>query len=40
MTGNRIGVEGTKSMSEILEMNTTLTSLNLDGVEERKERTI
>ena len=29
MTGNDIGVEGTKAMSETLKMNTALTSLNL-----------
>ena len=38
MTGNGIGVEGAKSMSEMLKVNTTLTSLNLDCEEERKER--
>ena len=30
MTGNEIGVEGAKSMSEVLKTNTTLTSLNLE----------
>ena len=29
MTENRIGVEGAKSLSEMLKVNTTLTSLNL-----------
>ena len=38
MTGNNIGVEGAKSMSEMLKSNTTLTSLNLYGEEERKNR--
>ena len=42
MTGNGIGIEGAKSMSEALKSNTTLTSLNLSGEEEgrkkRKER--
>ena len=36
MTGNRIGVEGAKSMSETLKVNTTLTSLNLCGEKEEK----
>ena len=31
MTGNWIGEEGAKSMSEMMKMNTTLTSLNLRG---------
>ena len=34
MTGNGIGVEGAKSMSEMLKTNNTLTSLNLTGEEE------
>ena len=38
MTGNGIGVEGAKAMSEMLKVNTTLTSLNLACEEERKER--
>ena len=36
MTGNEIGVEGAKSMSEALKSNTTLTSLNLCSEEEWK----
>ena len=36
MTGNRIGVEGAKAMSSMLKVNTTLTTLNLEGEEERK----
>ena len=36
MTGNRIGDEGATSMSEMLKVNTTLTSLNLSRDEERK----
>ena len=36
MTGNRIGDEGATSMSEMLKVNTTLTSLNLSCDEERK----
>ena len=31
MTGNGIGVRGAKAMSEMLKVNTTLTSLNLGG---------
>ena len=38
MTGNWIGVEGAKAMSEMLKVNTTLTSLDLGGEEERKEK--
>ena len=38
MAGNKIGVEGTKSMSEMLKVNTTLTCLGLESDEERKER--
>ena len=34
ITGNGIGVEGAKSMSEMLKVNTTLTTLNLGGEEE------
>ena len=36
MTGNRIGVEGAKAMSETLKVNSTLTTLNLWGEKERK----
>ena len=38
MAGNEIGDEGAKSMSEMLKVNTTLTSLGLGGEEEEKER--
>ena len=38
MTANGIGDEGAKSMSEALKTNTTLTSLNLCGEEEERER--
>ena len=38
MTGNEIGDEGAKSMSEMMKVNSTLTTLNLGGEEERKER--
>ena len=37
MTGNRIGVEGAKAMSEMMKVNTTLTSLYLASEEERKD---
>ncbi len=36
MTDNGIGDEGAKSMSEMLRVNTTLTSLNLRCEEEKK----
>ena len=35
-TGNEIGVEGAKTMSEMLKTNTTLTSLDLVSEEEGK----
>ena len=38
MTGNGIGVEGTKSLSETLKVNTTLTSLDLRGEKEGKRK--
>ena len=38
MTGNGIGDEGAKAMSEMMKVNSTLTSLNLRGEEERKEK--
>ena len=38
MTDNWIGDEGAKSVSEMLKVNTTLTSLGLGGEEERKEK--
>ena len=38
MTDNKIGDEGAKAMSEMLKVNTTLTTLNLSCEEERKER--
>ena len=37
MTGNEIGIEGAKSMSEAMKSNTTLTSLNLCCEEEERE---
>ncbi len=40
MTGNGIGVEGAKTMSEMLKVNTTLIALNLGSEEERKEKLI
>ena len=36
MTGNGIGDEGAKSMSEAMKSNTTLTSLDLESEEERE----
>ena len=36
MTGNGIGVEGAKAMSEMLKVNTTLTELKMRCEEERK----
>ena len=38
MTGNGIGVEGSKTMSEMLKVNKTLTELNLRGYEQKKTR--
>ena len=38
MSGNEIGVEGTKAMSEMLKVNRTLKTLNLESDEERKEK--
>ena len=36
MTGNEIREEGVKALSEILKVNTTLTSLDLSCEEEKK----
>ena len=38
MTVNWIGDEGAKAMSEMMKVNSTLTTLNLGCEEERKER--
>ena len=38
MTENRIGDEGAKSLSEILEENKTLTELNLESEKEKGAR--
>ena len=38
MTDNGIGDEGAKAMSEMLKVNSTLTTLDLSCEEERKER--
>ena len=38
MTDNEIGAEGAKAMSEMLKVNSTLTTLNLWSEEERNER--
>ena len=34
MTDNKIGAEGAKSLSEMMKVNTTLTSLDLSSEEE------
>ena len=36
MAGNKIGVEGAKTLSEMIKVNTTFTSLNLESEEERE----
>ena len=36
MTGNEIGDEGANALSEMLKVNTTLTSLDLNSEEEGK----
>ena len=38
MIGNDVGVEGAKSMSEVLKINATLTSLILSCEEEGRKR--
>ena len=38
MTDNEIGDEGAKAMSEMMKVNTTLTTLDLSCEEERKKR--
>ena len=38
LSGDGIGEEGAKAMSEMLLVNTTLTSLNLRGEEEKEEK--
>ena len=38
MTGNGIGVEGAKAMSEMLKVNTTLKELKMRCEEESKEK--
>ena len=38
MTGNKVGDEGAKAMSEMMKVNTSLTTLDLYGEEERKDR--
>ena len=38
MTGNEIGVEGAKTMSEMFQFNSTLTSLDLRCGKELKEK--
>ena len=36
MTANKVGVEGAKTLSEMLKVNTTLISLDLSGDEEER----
>ena len=38
MTDNEIGDEGAKAVSEMMKVNTTLTTLDLRCEEERKEK--
>ena len=38
MTGNDIGAEGAKTISEVLKVNTTLKELNMRGDEERNKK--
>ena len=38
MTDNKIGVKGAKSLSEMMRVNTTLTSLNLNSEKKKRER--
>ena len=38
MTDNGIGDEGAKAMGEMLKVNTTLTELNLNRENERKQK--
>ena len=38
MTGNGIGAEGAKAMSEMLKVNKTLKSLTLNSEEEKRKR--
>ena len=38
MTGDEIGDEGAKAMSEMLKVNTTFTSLNLWSEEEERNK--
>ena len=38
MTGNVVGIEGVKSMSEMLKTNNTLSSLHLGSEEGRMKR--
>ena len=38
MTGNYIGDEGAKVMSEMLKVNTTLTSLDMEGEKEERRK--
>ena len=38
ITDNQIGDEGAKALSEMLQVNTTLTSLNLESVKHEKKK--
>ena len=38
VTGNKIGNEGAKALSEMLRVNTTLKSLNLMGVKKNQKK--
>ena len=38
MTGNKIGDEGAKALSEMLKVNATLTELNLHCQEKKKKQ--
>ena len=38
LIGNRIGLEGARMISEVLETNTTLTSLNLSSEETKSKK--
>ena len=38
MAGDEVGDDGAKSISEMLRVNTTLTSLDLDGKDEKDKR--
>ena len=37
-TGNKIGAEGARALSEALKVNTTLTTLDLWGVQQQQDK--